>query len=135
MILPTQLTLLAVAAAAVSPVLGRAAAGSPRHRNLDGTPVNSTTCNGKSYSYNELAGYGVIPSDARDKFGDTIGGIGSASECRVPDEVTLGCVRRHAEQNYTNLAQLPWTRARGRRRMTAWVTKGCCGRCRIGAGE
>lgn len=38
------------------------------------TPVNQTTCNGRSYSYDELAGYGVIPSDFRDKTGDTIGG-------------------------------------------------------------
>lgn len=83
MVLPTQLALLAVAAAVVSPVLGRAAVGSPRHRSLDGTPVNSTTCNGKSYSYNELAGFGIIPSNATDKFGDTIGGIGSASKCRI----------------------------------------------------
>ena len=42
------------------------------------TVVNQTTCNGKAYIYNNLAGYGFIPSNARDKFGDTIGGIGSA---------------------------------------------------------
>lgn len=35
-------------------------------------PVFSTTCEGKSYTYNELAGYGFVPNDARDKFGDTI---------------------------------------------------------------
>jgi hypothetical protein len=40
--------------------------------------VNQTSCNGKSYTYQELAGFGLIPGDARDKFGDTIGGIGSA---------------------------------------------------------
>lgn len=40
--------------------------------------VNSTTCNGMKYIYEELAGWGTLPSDARDKFGDTIGGIGSA---------------------------------------------------------
>lgn len=34
--------------------------------------VFSTTCKGKSYTYNELAGYGFVPSAARDKFGDTI---------------------------------------------------------------
>ncbi|KAI3399199.1 hypothetical protein diail_7568 [Diaporthe ilicicola] len=76
MISAAQITLLAVgAAAAVSPVLGRAGL---RHRRDGGTAVNSTTCNGKQYSYNELAGYGFIPASARDKFGDTIGGIGSA---------------------------------------------------------
>lgn len=80
MISPTHFTLLAAAASAVSPVLGRAASGSVRHRSLDGEAVNSTTCNGKSYSYNELAGYGIIPGNSTDKFGDTIGGIGSASK-------------------------------------------------------
>ncbi|KAK2607448.1 hypothetical protein N8I77_006118 [Diaporthe amygdali] len=76
MISPAQLTLLAVAAAAVYPVVGHAAG--LRRRSSSGTAVNSTTCNGKQYSYNELAGYGLIPGNARDKFGDTIGGIGSA---------------------------------------------------------
>lgn len=81
-----QLTLLGAAALAVPPVLGLAASGSMRHRNYDGTAVNSTTCNGESYSYNELAGYGLILSDSRDKFGDTIGGIGSASKCRILEQ-------------------------------------------------
>lgn len=40
--------------------------------------VNQTTCNGKQYTYQELAGFGLIPGHSRDKFGDTIGGIGSA---------------------------------------------------------
>ncbi|KAK4195609.1 esterase-like activity of phytase-domain-containing protein [Triangularia verruculosa] len=40
--------------------------------------VFTTTCQGKTYSYNELAGFGSIPSDARDKFGDTIS-IGSSA--------------------------------------------------------
>jgi len=41
--------------------------------------VNQTTCDGKQYSYQSLAGYGFISSNARDKFGDTIGGIGSSA--------------------------------------------------------
>ncbi|KIW01249.1 uncharacterized protein PV09_07291 [Verruconis gallopava] len=41
-------------------------------------PVFSTSCNGKTYIYNELAGYGVLPGDSRDSFGDTLGGFGSA---------------------------------------------------------
>ena len=42
-------------------------------------PTSSqTTCNGKTYTYNELAGYGFIPSRFRDKYGDTMGGFGSA---------------------------------------------------------
>lgn len=42
------------------------------------TFVNQTTCNGKQYTYQELAGYGSHSGNARDEFGDTIGGIGSA---------------------------------------------------------
>lgn len=42
-------------------------------------PITSTTvCGGQTYTYNELAGFGFIPGDARDSAGDTIGGIGSA---------------------------------------------------------
>ncbi|KIW15925.1 hypothetical protein PV08_05975 [Exophiala spinifera] len=44
-----------------------------------GTAVNTTTCNGQTYVYQQLAGYGFTPSDARDKFGDTAGGIGSSA--------------------------------------------------------
>ncbi|CAJ2504837.1 Uu.00g122310.m01.CDS01 [Anthostomella pinea] len=35
-------------------------------------------CNGRSYAYEELAGYGYVVSDAVDKFGDTLGGLGSS---------------------------------------------------------
>ncbi|KAI2628679.1 esterase-like activity of phytase-domain-containing protein [Hypoxylon sp. NC1633] len=42
------------------------------------SPVNKTTCNGINYQYNELAGYGYVVSDAVDKFGDTLGGLGSS---------------------------------------------------------
>jgi len=41
-----------------------------------GAFVNQTTCNGKTYTYEELAGYGFVPGDARDEFGDTLGGYG-----------------------------------------------------------
>ncbi|EXJ92572.1 hypothetical protein A1O3_01124 [Capronia epimyces CBS 606.96] len=43
------------------------------------TAVNTTTCNGQTFVYDALAGYGFTPSDARDKFGDTAGGIGSSA--------------------------------------------------------
>lgn len=43
-----------------------------------GAFVNQTTCNGKTYAYEELAGYGFVPGNARDGFGDTLGGYGSA---------------------------------------------------------
>ncbi|KAK4465121.1 esterase-like activity of phytase-domain-containing protein [Cladorrhinum samala] len=41
-------------------------------------PVSTTKCQGKTYTYNELAGFGSIPSDARDKFGDTVS-VGSSA--------------------------------------------------------
>ena len=41
-------------------------------RAVAATSVLETKCNGKSYTYNELAGYGFVPSNARDKLGDTI---------------------------------------------------------------
>lgn len=40
--------------------------------------VKQTTCGKNVYQYHGLAGYGTIPSDAVDKYGDTLGGIGSA---------------------------------------------------------
>ncbi|KAI9676548.1 MAG: hypothetical protein M1817_000707 [Caeruleum heppii] len=40
--------------------------------------VSETTCKGRTYTYRELAGYGFLPANGRDKFGDTLGGIGSA---------------------------------------------------------
>ncbi|KAI9782837.1 MAG: hypothetical protein M1839_004588 [Geoglossum umbratile] len=39
--------------------------------------VNKITCNGQDFKYKELAGYGAVPSDSRDKFGDTLS-IGSS---------------------------------------------------------
>ncbi|KAJ5115030.1 secreted protein [Penicillium alfredii] len=40
--------------------------------------VNQATCAGTPYKYTGLAGFGFIPSNATDKYGDTIGGIGSS---------------------------------------------------------
>jgi hypothetical protein len=40
--------------------------------------VSKTLCAGKNYTYNELAGYGFVSGNARDKTGDVIGGIGSS---------------------------------------------------------
>lgn len=57
-------------------VLPLATAGTPNPRAP--APVNTTTCNGAKYTYQSLAGYGYLPSDAYDKYGDTIGGIGSS---------------------------------------------------------
>ena len=44
---------------------------------LIGSLVNYSSCVA-AYTYEELAGYGFVASDARDKFGDTMGGWGSA---------------------------------------------------------
>ena len=40
--------------------------------------VAKTTCDTRSFTYERLAGYGFVPSDARDNFGDTLGGYGSS---------------------------------------------------------
>lgn len=40
-------------------------------------PTASVICNGQSYAYHGLAGYGSLASDARDEYGDTIS-IGSS---------------------------------------------------------
>ena len=39
--------------------------------------VKETTCNSRKYTYRELAGYGTVPGNARDEFGDTLN-FGSA---------------------------------------------------------
>ncbi|KAF3939186.1 hypothetical protein ABW19_dt0201251 [Dactylella cylindrospora] len=39
--------------------------------------VNQTICNGKTFTYRALTGYGHVPSNARDKIGDTVS-IGSS---------------------------------------------------------
>jgi len=41
--------------------------------------VNQTTCGTNEYTYNGLSGYGFISPFARDRYGDTIGGIGSSA--------------------------------------------------------
>jgi len=49
----------------------------PNTSNSSPAPVFSTSCNGKPYVYNALAGYGFVPGNAVDKYGDTIS-IGSS---------------------------------------------------------
>jgi len=69
MLFAASLSLLALPITQVlaGPVVSRA----------DSAPVNVTTCNGKKYVYEELAGYGKLPANFRDKYGDTLG-VGSA---------------------------------------------------------
>ncbi|EMC94618.1 hypothetical protein BAUCODRAFT_74155 [Baudoinia panamericana UAMH 10762] len=72
-------TLLAAAPAALALVSSVSALPhATRTTTTNTTAVNTTTCNGETYVYQQLAGYGFIPSNDRDKFGDTIGGIGSS---------------------------------------------------------
>ncbi|KAK7537975.1 esterase-like activity of phytase-domain-containing protein [Phyllosticta citricarpa] len=42
------------------------------------SPVNTTICVGQTYTYSYLAGFGTVSSSARDKYGDTLGSLGSA---------------------------------------------------------
>jgi hypothetical protein len=51
------------------------ACGAPT--SSDAKLVKSTACNGQTFVYEELAGYGFLPSNARDTTDDTLGGIGS----------------------------------------------------------
>ena len=49
-----------------------------RDQSVAREPVSETTCSGQRYSYYGLAAYGSIPSSATDRYGDTLGGFGSA---------------------------------------------------------
>ncbi|EDU51179.1 Phytase-like domain containing protein [Pyrenophora tritici-repentis] len=72
MIFATSLRLLAVSVSWV------VAASINTQTTTIPTADNITTCNNQVYKYDTLAGYGKLPSNTRDKYGDTIGGIGSA---------------------------------------------------------
>ncbi|KAL4996361.1 esterase-like activity of phytase-domain-containing protein [Aspergillus recurvatus] len=54
-----------------------AAPGCSAHYNS--TIINTTTCGGTTYAYTGLEGYGFIESNARDKYGDTLAGLGSSA--------------------------------------------------------
>lgn len=47
-------------------------------RSVVREPVSETTCSGQRYSYYGLAAYGSVSSSATDRYGDTLGGFGSA---------------------------------------------------------
>ncbi|RPA95400.1 hypothetical protein L873DRAFT_1792290 [Choiromyces venosus 120613-1] len=46
-------------------------------------PVKTTVCNGKSYTFQELSGYGLVPSNFRDKYNDTLS-LGSSIAIERP---------------------------------------------------
>ena len=60
------------------------ASATPRYSNFrqralaSDTVTNQTTCDNQQYTYQQLAGYGFVASNATDKYGDTLGGYGSA---------------------------------------------------------
>ncbi len=81
----TGLLALPIAQVLAGPVLTR----------KDSSAVNVTTCNGQKYVYEELAGYGALPSNARDKYGETIGGWGSAIA------LDKNSIKKNADGSYT----------------------------------
>lgn len=56
----------------------------------EATPVQSTTCNGKQYIYEGLAGFGYFPPAQIDSLGDTIGGIGSSAALDIDSWKLVG---------------------------------------------
>jgi hypothetical protein len=75
----TSIMLLHLSLAALVAIAGLASATAVDTTTCGSqTHVNTTTCGGQTYVYQQLAGYGYIASHARDKFGDTLGGFGSA---------------------------------------------------------
>jgi len=75
-----RLSILATLVAALPLSLAAPGWGNNGKGNGNGNSpvVNQTTCNGRAYKYQELAGFGYVTSNARDKFGDNLGGLGSA---------------------------------------------------------
>lgn len=66
---------------AVSGLLATTVNGLPKkgHRAETSLPiVKQTKCGSHTYQYNGLVGYGHVPSNAVDKYGDTLGGFGSS---------------------------------------------------------
>jgi hypothetical protein len=60
-------------------LVGSALTAPGRRCSNSTSTVNTTTCNGNTFVYQSFVGYGFTPSNARDKFGDTAGGIGSSA--------------------------------------------------------
>ncbi|KFY30376.1 hypothetical protein V494_08172 [Pseudogymnoascus sp. VKM F-4513 (FW-928)] len=58
---------LVAAAVSATPLSGGAG-----HSHPDGQAVFKTTCGGKKFQYDGLAGHGTVPGDFRDKYGDTV---------------------------------------------------------------
>ncbi|KAL3492568.1 esterase-like activity of phytase-domain-containing protein [Aspergillus germanicus] len=63
------------------PLAAAAAVGVSNHctPHYPHSVVNKTTCGGTTYAYTGLEGYGFVASNARDKYGDTLAGLGSSA--------------------------------------------------------
>ncbi|KAL4796925.1 esterase-like activity of phytase-domain-containing protein [Aspergillus venezuelensis] len=57
--------------------------------------INQTTCGGSTYTYTGLEGYGLVASNARDKHGDTLAGLGSSAA------LEQGSWRKTGDASYT----------------------------------
>lgn len=64
-IMPSMLGYLPTVLAAAGCVVNAAPA-------TTSSAVNTTVCNGQTYVYEELAGYGYLASDFRDRYGDSV---------------------------------------------------------------
>ena len=73
-----RLNILPIATLIVLHSARGAGAARIEHIGPRASSVNKTTCDGRDFVYERLAGYGFVPSDARDKAGDTLGGFGSS---------------------------------------------------------
>ncbi|PYI33626.1 hypothetical protein BP00DRAFT_455265 [Aspergillus indologenus CBS 114.80] len=79
------------------PVLYWTAAAAAAAAAASNDVVNRTSCGSHTYTYSGLAGYGFIPSNATDKYGDTLGGFGSSAA------FDLDSWRRIGPETYTGL--------------------------------
>lgn len=80
-------------AAAVSAAPSRAAHPQPH-------AVNQTFCDGTAYAYTGLEGYGYVEPDARDKYGDTLAGLGSSAA------LEKGSWRKNCNGSYSGIFYL-----------------------------
>lgn len=75
-----------------------------RHSGLSAASIvlvemaTSIVCNGAKYTNHGLVGYGFIPSNARDKYGDTLGGFGSSVA------IEQGSWKRNEDGTYSGIA-------------------------------
>lgn len=77
-----------------------AVAASSSGTNSSSSVINKTTCGGTTYAYTGLEGYGYIASNARDKYGDTLAGVGSSAT------LEKGSWRKNSNGSYSGIFYL-----------------------------